>query len=262
VSSRTSPSVRAVGNITVAVPPGAGADERRRVGLAAATGDYVLFLSGGTVLLPDSLQSHMRAHESGYPIVAGAVLNGTRSPVGWASYFLEHSSNLPGRSDGERTVPPPGCSVLRKLLDPVCPAAPGTPRGWEWVLLGLEGPRVWVTHQARRIEPAPSGGSRIGLLRRAFARGRQMVAGPRADPHRSTAGGRPRARMWSWATFGPVELSRIDANVAQWGGDLRPMYRRARPWVVAAIVAMWAGGWVKWAEEAAARFNGPRRRGA
>jgi hypothetical protein len=232
------------GNVTlVTVPAHLPVDERRYAGLARAAGDYVLFLPGGSVLLPGCIEGHMRAHELGFPIVAGTVLNGTGSRVGWASYFLEHSGNLPGRPEGQRSVPPPGCSFVRSLLDP--PRSPGRGPIWEGgttVSPARDFP-VWVTHDARRVEPSPTGRSRIELLRAAFARGRLVAARVGPDLYRPTAAGRARARFGWLTTFGPLEMSRIDANVDQWGMQMQRQYRRARPWVAAATVAAWAGAW-------------------
>ncbi|MDH5699577.1 MAG: glycosyltransferase, partial [Nitrospirota bacterium] len=69
----------------------------RNAGLQVATGEYVTFPGSHIVLPPGSLQQRVDAHEKGYAMVTGAVLNGTRSWAGWASYFLDHWIALPGR---------------------------------------------------------------------------------------------------------------------------------------------------------------------
>jgi hypothetical protein len=224
----------------VTVPVGMPVDECFRSGLAASRGDYVLSLPVGSILLPGCLQGYLRAHERGFPIVAGTVLNGTGSRTGWASYFLEHSANLPGRPAGERAVPPPGCSFLRTVLPPVDlhqarKMDPGSPKQGSH--------RVWATDDARRIDPAPMSGNVVELLRGKFVQGMMKAASPRPDLYRPTAAGRAVARLGWLASIGPVELSRIDANVAQWGGEMWRLYRRARPLVAAALFSAWVGAW-------------------
>jgi hypothetical protein len=49
-------------------------------------------------------------------MVTGTTLNGTRTRAGWASYFLDHSSVLPGRPSQELTAPPAHCSYRTYML--------------------------------------------------------------------------------------------------------------------------------------------------
>ena len=69
----------------------------RNAGLRLARGAYVSFPGSHIELRPGSLAARMRAHDRGYAMVTGTMLNGTRTWAGWASYFLDHSSVLPGR---------------------------------------------------------------------------------------------------------------------------------------------------------------------
>ena len=84
----------------------------RNAGLHVATGDYVTFPGSHIVLPPNSLQHRVDAHEKGYVMVTGAVLNGTRSWAGWASYFLDHWIALPSRPSGQLEAAPAHCSYM------------------------------------------------------------------------------------------------------------------------------------------------------
>ena len=84
----------------------------RNAGLRIATGDYVTFPGSHIVLPPNSLQHRVDAHEKGYAMVTGAVLNGTRSWAGWASYFLDHWIVLPGRPTTQLQSAPSRCSYM------------------------------------------------------------------------------------------------------------------------------------------------------
>ena len=85
----------------------------RNAGLAWARGDYVSFPGSHVVLPPGSLAARIRAHERGYPMVTGTIRNLTTTRAGWASYFLDHGTVLPGRPSEELALPPPHCSYDR-----------------------------------------------------------------------------------------------------------------------------------------------------
>ncbi len=88
----------------------------RNAGLQVATGDYVTFPGSHIVLPPNSLQQRVDAHEKGYAMVTGAVLNGTRTWAGWASYFLDHWIALPGRPTTQLESAPSRCSYMMGSL--------------------------------------------------------------------------------------------------------------------------------------------------
>ena len=67
-------------------------------------------------LPPGSLAARIRAHQEGHALVTGTTLNGTHTRSGWASYFLDHSSVLPGRPSQRLTGPPAHCSYIRDHL--------------------------------------------------------------------------------------------------------------------------------------------------
>jgi Glycosyl transferase family 2 len=222
----------------VTVAPGTTRTERRRDGLSEAAGEFVLFLPGGATLLPGCLDAHVREHDRGHALVAGDALNGTGTRVGWASYFLERSSLLPARAATTVAAAPAGCSFSRDLLG----ADVRAPR---------PGLRAVYAPGARRIEPGPR--SPGELLRDRFAWGRLTARLSAPELWRATTAKRAGAQL-QWAmTFGPRELSRVDTNVARWGSEHAPLYRRARPWVAAGAFAAWAGACVELAAGTARR---------
>ena len=79
-----------------AVLPGAA----RNAGVRVARGDFVSFPGSHTELPPGSLAARLRAHQEGHAMVTGSMRNGTFTRAGWAAYFLDHSTSLPGRPSG------------------------------------------------------------------------------------------------------------------------------------------------------------------
>ena len=49
-------------------------------------------------------------------MMTGTTLNGKPTRSGWASYFLDHSTVLPGRPSGRLSGPPAHCSYIRDHL--------------------------------------------------------------------------------------------------------------------------------------------------
>jgi glycosyltransferase involved in cell wall biosynthesis len=215
--------------------------EARNAGLRLARGHYVSFPGSHVELPPGSLAARVRAHDDGWSMVTGTTRNGTDSRAGWAAYFLDHSTVLPGRPSQPLSAPPAHCSYERHRLV----AIGGFP---EDIRAGED---TWVNERLFRSGASAYRAADVPLVhhnrsrwpwqlaRRHFARGRaqtQFLRGLEPGPAEEQ-----RVRAY-FAGYRSRRLARIDANVDRWGGELREEYRRARPLVRLGIAAAWLGG--------------------
>ncbi|MCA9879291.1 MAG: glycosyltransferase [Thermomicrobiales bacterium] len=146
----------------------------RNAGLRIARGEYVSFPGSHVQLLPGSLAARLRAHDQGYAMVTGATLNGTRTPAGWASYFLDHSTVLPGRPSQELRGAPAHCSYRRSALEIVGGFPEDLRAGEDTVVnqaLTRRGYRAYRAQDVLLIHRSPCRTVRK-LLTHHFARGR------------------------------------------------------------------------------------------
>jgi glycosyltransferase involved in cell wall biosynthesis len=207
--------------------------EARNAGLRAASGDFVSFPGSHVELPPGSLAARVRAHGLGHTMVTGTMLNGTTTRAGWASYFLDHSTSLPGRPAGVLDVPPMHCSYERKALVEVGGFPEDMRAGEDTVVnraLFDRGHRAYraadvtVVHHSRC--------ERWGqLVAHHFSRGRAFGRILRHDPRRHRI----------VCTYVPRRLSRTGADVRRWGDGLRREYRRVWFLVFAGTLAAWLG---------------------
>jgi glycosyltransferase involved in cell wall biosynthesis len=216
--------------------------EARNAGLAVARGRFVTFHGSHVELTPGSLAARLAAHQSGYAMVTGAVINGRLTRPGWAHYFLEYAPALPGRPPGPLDTPPVSCSYLRVALDHVS----GFPAGWRAgedtvvneALFDL-GYGAWHAPAAGFVRHTPL---TTPLLRHHFIRGRAFAAVLRARPPSS-----PRAMLRLFAflvLYVPHRLLWIEKRVRRWGRpELRRYWRSSRPLALAGIIAAWVGIW-------------------
>lgn len=214
----------------------------RNAGLRLARGDYVSFPGSHVELPAGSLEARLRAHERGFAMVTGSILNGNETPAGWASYFIDHSSALPGRPSGELAGAPAHCSYARDpLLD--LGGFPEDLRAGEDTVVNNElfrrGHRAYRERAVTLIHRSPCS-TAAKLARHHFRRGRGMgriLLG--AHPH-----GRPRKRRELRAFvsgYARERVSATEARVAEWGPELWPRLQAVRRLVVLAIYASWAG---------------------
>jgi len=178
-------------------------------------------------------------------MVTGTIVNGTDTPAGWASYFLDHANVLPGRPSTELAGPPSHCSYAREFLLETGGFPEDMRTGEDTVVnlaLWRRGRRAYRAADVRLVHRSPCADVPT-LLRHHFRRGRglgRMVC----DQHR---GGPPllRAQRLRGLLLGsvPRRLRRVQRAVARWGAEVRPEYGRVRHLIAAGAVAAWAGTW-------------------
>jgi glycosyltransferase involved in cell wall biosynthesis len=218
----------------------------RNAGVKVARGDYISFPGSHTELPPGSLAARLRAHDAGHAMVTGTMHNGTTTPAGWASYFLDHSMSLPGRPSGALGGPPAHCSYARDLVLGVG-GFPEDLRAGEDTFVNNELWRrghgayraqdVVLTHHSRCTTPKR-------LVKHHFSRGRglgRLMLGNHAEGRPLL---NPRVLRRTGLRYVPDRLSRIASSIESWGGDEeRAAYRRTRPLIAAGAVAAWLGAW-------------------
>lgn len=190
----------------------------RNAGLKIALGRYVSFPGSHVELAPGSLNARVEAHEQGYAMVTGAICNGTPTPAGWASYFMDHSTSLPGRPSGPLDMHPNSCSYDRAALLACGMFSEDRRAGEDTVVnqrLWAQGHRAFrdnrviLTHISRCTTP-------WRLARHHFVRGRAFG--------RILAG---RGEKFSFLDgYTARRLARIESDVERWGGALIIEMRR------------------------------------
>lgn len=218
----------------------------RNAGLRLARGAYVSFPGSHIELRPGSLAARMRAHDRGYAMVTGTMLNGTRTWAGWASYFLDHSSVLPGRPSTELAAAPSHCSYRRSALQAVggfpedLRAGEDTVVNQELFRRGYSAYRaqdvVLIHHSPCRTAPR--------LLRHHFTRGRGYgrILRTRDGVTRADLTGHTGRLLLRRQTA--ARLMRTMRSVRRWGDlPMSAQYVRAFPLVVAGTLASAAGTW-------------------
>lgn len=215
------------------VLPGAA----RNAGLRAARGEFVSFPGSHVELPAGSLAARLRAHRGGAAMVTGSITNGTDTPAGWATYFIDHAGSLPGRPSSELRDPPSHCSYMRHHLEQLGGFPEHLRAGEDTVVnrnlyrLGYRARReqsIVLVHRSR-CETVPA------LLRHHFERGVALgrILGADGEPART--------RAQAFARYLPRRLRYTDRCVERWGEDLRDRYREVRPLVAAALTTAWLG---------------------
>jgi glycosyltransferase involved in cell wall biosynthesis len=234
------PSVRLVELPRPALP-----GEARNAGLALARGRYVSFPGSHVELPPDSLAARLRAHRLGYAMVTATVLNGTRTRAGWAVYFLNYASMLPGRPSGALAEPPQTCSYLRATLEHVG-GFPEAMRAGEDTLVNNElfrmGYGAWRAREVRFVHKTLC--STPGLLvQHALVRGRALARVLLAERRPGRTLLTPRT-IRILAGHVPGRFLRIARCVERWADpEVRRRWRRAAPLVLLGVVVSWCAVW-------------------
>jgi hypothetical protein len=180
-------------------------------------------------------------------MVTGTVLNGTLTCAGWASYFLDHGQVLPGRPTTELSAPPAHCSYVREFLEEIG-GFPADLRVGEDTIVNRElwrrGRPALRAQDVRLFHRSPCRDVPT-LVRHHFRRGRGMGR-ILIDDHREGRRLLRKAAVKAYLVrYLPARVRRLDRQVADWGGPLRPVYRRVRPIVALGAMAALAGIWAE-----------------
>lgn len=216
--------------------------EARNVGLRAARGRYVGFPGSHVVMLPGNIAAAVRAHRDGYAMVMGSIRNGTDTRAGWANYFLDHSSTLPGRPGGPLTDAPVRASYVRVALEEVDGFPEDMRAGedvaanvalWDRGYSAVRVPEVQLRHDSRCR-------TTTYLLKHHFQRGRsfgQLLANESARANRF-----PTRRMVNACVgLGPVRLRAVVVDVYRFDRTLSRELWASFPHIVAAALSAWFG---------------------
>lgn len=227
--------------VAVEVPEPGLPGMARNAGLAVAQGEFVSFPGSHVELPPGSLQARIEAHELGYAMVTGSLLNGTRTLSGWASYFMDASGSLPDRPSTELKGPPARCSYVRDALNEVGGFPEDVRAGedtvvnnalWDRGFSAYRSQNVQLIHRSRCDSPAV-------LCAHHFTRGRALARIMRVDADPRTRN--LPSRLGFVANYPWRRFRGIEQRVRLWGGPLRSEYRRARPLVALGVLATTAG---------------------
>ncbi len=95
-----------------------GIPQLRAAGIERATGEIVVITEDHCIAPDNWFEEILKAHDSGYMVVGGAVENGSvRRITDWASFFCEYSQVMPPVPSGEvKNIPGNNASYSREVL--------------------------------------------------------------------------------------------------------------------------------------------------
>ena len=185
---------------------------------------------------PGALEAAAARHREGWALVTGPVTNATRTPAGWAAYFLEHGAALPGRPSGRLASPPTWSTSLSGVRE----AAPATDPAARNRTLFRRGYGAWfdgeVTAEFRHAGP---------LLRGRVQAGRSQAAERQGAPA---------------ALHLLRRLRGVTAAMVRWGAGLRLRFLLVLPLVVLGATAEAVGLALTRRRPAGRRRRGPAAR--
>ena len=229
----------------------------RNAGLRVARGEYITFPGSHVTIAPEYLVRLVDRFREGYGMVGLVLRNGTPSPAGWASYFLESVNELPGHPSIQLDRPPARCAYLRVALEELG-GFPEDMRAAEDTFVNTElfqrGYSAFRDRDVISVHRSPCTHLRA-LLRHHFARGRGtgrlLVERAELDGHV------PNERIKRFVVRNiPSRVRELNRNVRRWGDGLRTRYWLVLPWVILGATSFWIGACV----ELARRVPGARRR--
>jgi len=217
--------------------------EARNAGLWAARGEYVTFPGSHVWLRAGSLRARLDAHEQGWELVTGSVLNGNPTLAGWASYFLDHATQSPSQPPGEYEGVPGHASYVTSDVRDVG-GFPEDMRAGEDTVVNQElyyaGRSAYFAPDASFFHASPSTTFRH-LVRHHTQRGRalgRIIRDARADD--------PNA--WPIRDIASIPVRRMRAirtAIAYADEESRARYRKVRAMVVAGAVASAGAAWIE-----------------
>lgn len=211
--------------------------QARNAGLAVARGAFVTFPGSHVEMQPGGLEALAAAHEAGWALVTGTLLNANDTRAGWASYLIDSSTGLPGIPPGPLENPPVRCSYEREALESVGGFPEDRRAGEDTVVNEALFEAGYTAYRCDGYELKHFSPSRSApaLAAHHFRRGKAFGQIIRAEgaTRRSTARfalGIP-ARRWS----------AISGNVREFAPELQPQLERARLHLGLALCASAAG---------------------
>lgn len=223
----------------------------RNLGVSAARGPYLAFLSDDVVVKPDWLRLRLARHRAGFAAVGGAVINAAPSnPIATAGHYLEYSAQIPSdRILAEQQIPHT-LSYERELIERLGGFPEDTPTGEDTVLnqLCVEAGVPIAVEPAVQVAHRGPGRPR-DYLRHHYGHGRGLVRCVDLHGHCSPVGSRGQPTPTAlWRTFAVYPATRWWSalkRIARGRARSLPAYLTLTPLVWAGLVATSAGAWAE-----------------